>query len=134
MAENDRFPVSPAPGWRSACKLMSSGLVTDEEVGHVAVKALARSLRDLSGVPGFGKVLAIAVDYGKPLLGRFSRLDEICRLHGGHVHTVFAAEAAKSLIASQNEDLAQFVIGQPAVFCPERSAIELLEKIYLISS
>ena len=119
MAENDRFERSYRAGWRKAYTRARQDVGLISETSDILTKALAKNLRDWSGVPGFHEISQI-IDEGtwhrvmnadqnegaSALLNASDRLENIVRYHGGHRHTRLAAAAAISMIATG--DLAGF--------------------------
>ena len=99
MPEGDRFERVFRAGWRSAYQLARDGRASPEEITDKLVKALAKNLREASGVPGFPEMTQLITDCGpETLLASYEALDRIVREHNGHRHTKIGADVAKSFI------------------------------------
>ena len=99
MPEGDRFEKGFGSGWRGALTLVRGGVASEEEVADKLGKALAKTLRDRSGVPGHEAICRVmeGAETGS-LLESFQVLDDIDRSHEGHRHTKVATDVAKSLL------------------------------------
>ena len=62
MPDKDMFQRTFAPGWRKAYRLAKDGAGDDSEIGAACIKALARSLRETKGCPGFNEIARIVTD------------------------------------------------------------------------
>lgn len=57
MAENDRFDMRLAPGWRTPFKHARNEAASDLEVAESLLRTLAKVFRKVSGVPGLHDML-----------------------------------------------------------------------------
>ena len=57
MAEGDRFERAFRAVWRGAYQLARNDAAPPAEVGDKLVTALAKTLRERGGVPGFGEMV-----------------------------------------------------------------------------
>ena len=98
MVERDRFEKQFGAGWRSAYQYAREGQVPLGEIADKLVGSLAKTLRELGGMPAFPDMARILVQ-GKELgiLSAFGSLDDFAERQDGHRHTWIVAEEAKSL-------------------------------------
>ena len=115
MAEGDRFERAFGAGWRGAYRRARIEGASPAEVADKLITALARTLRERDGVPGFGEVedaveravwrLSLhsrgAEEEAPILIESFNQLDLIVRDKDGHRHAKVAADVAKSLLVQQ---------------------------------
>ena len=115
MAEGDRFERAFGAGWRSAYRRAREGVAPPAEVADKLVTALAKTLRERSGVPGFREMEEVVgnaawrltlqssgVREEAPILIQsFNALDRIVRDQDGHRHAKITADAARSLLVQQ---------------------------------
>ncbi len=115
MAEGDRFERAFGAGWRGAYRRARNDGVPPAEVSDKLITALARTLREQGGVPGFREVegavgkavwmLSLqssgAGEEAAILIESFNELDRIVRDKDGHRHAKVAADVAKSLLVQQ---------------------------------
>lgn len=104
MPDFDIFEHKAAPGWNKVYSIISSE-GSHEEVADAMRFALARSLRNANGLPGFEsltRVLDQCVSGDIPILNAFDKLRSIEMDFGGHRHTRVAVRA----IEREIEDIA----------------------------
>jgi hypothetical protein len=115
MPDQDLFQMNFAPGWRRVYRLARDGAGDDSEIGVACIKAIAMSLRETKGCPGFNEIAQIVTDIDhdrriQPLfvaggaLNLSGPLDSIRReeeQYQQHRMTKIAARAVRSLIASE---------------------------------
>ena len=107
MPEGDRFERAFRAGWRSAFRYARDGIASPEEIADKLVKALAKNLRDTSGVPGFPDMTQLITDCSPAtLLDSYEALDRLVREYDGHRHAKIAADVAKSLIVQSLSETA----------------------------
>ena len=99
MPEGDRFERAFRDGWRSSYRYTRDGIASPEEIADRLVKALAKNLREASGVPGLPEMTQLIADCSSAtLLDSYEALDRHVREYDGHRHAKIAADVAKSLI------------------------------------
>ena len=99
MPEGDRFERTFRAGWRIAYQYTRDGKASPEEIADKLIKALAKNLREASGVPARREMTQLIADCSpESLLDAYGALDRIVREHNGHRHAKMAADVAKSLI------------------------------------
>jgi hypothetical protein len=59
MPDKDLFQRTFAPGWRRVYRMADGGKSSDAEIGAAGVTALAKSLRESKGCPGFNEIVEI---------------------------------------------------------------------------
>lgn len=115
MAEGDRFERTFGAAWRGAYRRARNDAAPPAEIADELVTALARTLRDRGGVPGFremedavGRAVwrtsvqsSGAGEEAAILIESFNALDRIVRDKNGHRHTKVAADVAKGLLVQQ---------------------------------
>jgi hypothetical protein len=118
MAEGDRFERAFGAGWRSAYRRAREGVAPPAEVADKLVTALAKTLREMSGVPGLREMEEVVGNAARRLTLRssgveeeaailiecFNALDRVVRDLDGHRNSKVAAEVAKSLLVQQGAD------------------------------
>lgn len=115
MAEGDRLEKAFGAGWRSAYRLAREGVAPPAEVADKLVMALAKTLRERSGVPCFREMEEVLRNAARRLalqssgvgeeaailIESFNALDRIVRDQQGHRNTKVAAKVAKALLVQQ---------------------------------
>jgi hypothetical protein len=59
MPDKDLFQRTFAPGWRRVYRMADGGKISEVELGAASVTALAKSLRESKGCPGFNELMEI---------------------------------------------------------------------------
>lgn len=115
MPEGDRFERVFRGRWRGAYRLARQDVATPAEIGDKCASALAKTLRDWDGIPGFRAIEDVvgnaawrltlqtngANEEAATLIEAFETLDRIVRDQKGHRHTRIASESAKSMLIQQ---------------------------------
>lgn len=113
MPDKDFFRYGFRRGWWRPYRLACEGNARDVEVGGACIKALARSLRQAGGCPGFQDIAGVLgqtmgqmaagqfpVSNGGPdISDAFRELDRISWEQGGNAVTQVAVRAAKSMLS-----------------------------------
>lgn len=100
MPDRDWYTLNVARNWRGAARRVEEG-TSLPRVGDLALRALARTLRETGGVPGLDDFAGIVREYAagrKTILEAFSALRQANLLAGGSQLTQFAKQAAESTI------------------------------------
>lgn len=146
MAEEDRFETAFQPVWRAAYRLVRQGIATPDEVTDKLISSLAKTLRQGKGIPGLQDIYKVIEKRAEQPIGRngdasdewtaqieaFNALDRIVRENNGHRHTRVAADAAKSLLASQASATSDIELGM-ACFA-EEVCVRLLDHYFFAIS
>jgi hypothetical protein len=141
MAEGDRFERAFGAGWRSAYRWAREGVAPTAEVADKLVTALAKTLREMSGVPGLREMEEVVGNAARRLTLRssgveeeaailiesFNALDRVVRDLDGHRNTKIAAEVGKSLLVQQGNYVSGHAIWPLTMRFVENTCTALVE-------
>ena len=106
MAENDRFDMKLAPGWRTPFKHARNEAASDLEVAESLLRSLVKSFRIVGGVPSLHDMLGIITGLDPTgFLQCYQLIDGIVQESGGHQHTKVAADVAKGFLVQMDAGL-----------------------------
>ena len=106
MAENDRFDMKLAPGWRTPFKHARNEAATDLEVAESLLRSLAKAFRQVGGVPGLHDMVGIITGLDPTgLLQCYRLLDGIVQKNEGHQHSKVAADVARAFLVQMDAGL-----------------------------
>jgi hypothetical protein len=115
MPDKDLFQRTFAPGWRKVYRLSRDAAGSDSEVSDACVAAVAKSLRESKGCPGFNEIAHIVTDVenersSQPLFAvggvinlsnPLASIRQVEEKYKQNRMTKVAARAARSLLASE---------------------------------
>ena len=128
MPDLDIIDRIASPGWRGVTRMYAGGAASANEMRSPTLKALAKSLRDGGGLPGFSEFGAIVQRVCTGDLSALEAMREVrslVREYNGHLHTKVAAEAVSTLIVEVVQG--STTITEPALTVAEQFCSALVD-------
>lgn len=130
MPEGDRFERSLGAGWSSVFRVMRDE-GTAAEVNDKLIESLAKALRRHGGIPGLEEIAAVVErQHASSPMVVYEALDRIVRNHGGHRHTLIAADIAKSSFVLSGLEAGAAAPGEMAQRVAIQSCIALVDHYF----